>query len=224
MSLIKFTLVHAEPKSQPETKNGAKGQMEAFNQIPATGLMWSALSMISWCIVAVLLMTNHTLRDAEGQNHFFPLTSVPEIRPQIKLVQIQSVFWSLSEKRTISPRDFFSTYVGQNVLYSGSDFAPYPSCRSFCLKDIIHNCPRTGDPRAWAHFTPANIRSSVITDQICIGEEEDVGPMLLYLRHLCSSRKFLWLDFSFFFLPGELQPIVCLISSDLDLCVKMKAI
>lgn len=39
MLLIKFTLVHPEPKSQPETKNGAKGQMEAFSQIPATGLM-----------------------------------------------------------------------------------------------------------------------------------------------------------------------------------------
>lgn len=62
-------------------------------------------------------MTNHTLRDAEGQNYFFPLTGIPEIRPQIKLVQIQSVFWSLSENQTISPRDFFSTYVGQNVLF-----------------------------------------------------------------------------------------------------------
>lgn len=90
-----------------QRKRQSQGQMEAFNQIPAKGLVRSALSVMSQCITAVLLMTNHTLRDVEGQNHFFPLTRVLEIRPQIKLVEIQSVFWSRSEKWTISPRDFF---------------------------------------------------------------------------------------------------------------------
>lgn len=33
-------------------------------------------------------------------------------------------------------------------------------------------------------FTQARIRALVIMDQICMGEEEDVGLMLLYLRHL----------------------------------------
>lgn len=46
----------------------------------------------------LLLMTSHTLRHAEKQNHFFPLTHIPEIRPQIKLMQTQSIFWSLSKK------------------------------------------------------------------------------------------------------------------------------
>ena len=67
--------------------------------------------------------------------------------------------------------------------------------------------------------------SSVITEQICIGEEEDVGPMLLYLRHLCSLIPESFCDLiSFFFPPGELWQIIHLISSDLDLYVKMKAI
>lgn len=39
-------------------------------------------------------------------------------------------------------------------------------------------------------------------DQICMGEEEDVGPMLLYLRHLCYLLPGSFL-LDFFFSPGE---------------------
>jgi len=92
--------------------------MKGFYQIPATGLMQSASSRTSAYIVAVLLMTSHTLRDGERQTHFLPLTLVPETRPQMKLVQIQSVFWSLSDKRPICPWDFFYIRGTNGIIYT----------------------------------------------------------------------------------------------------------
>lgn len=183
---VKFTWVHAEPKSQPEKKHGARGQVEAFSQIPTTGLTHSALAIISWCVVAMLLMTSHTLRHAERQTRFFPLTHIPEIRPQIKLVQTQSIFWSLSEERNVSSRGFVPYICETKCIRYPLAIILFPIHLALvCLKITIHSCPSKStqehEPTSHEYWIDSN----------CISQEEDVGPMLLFF----TSRKFLWFDF-----------------------------
>lgn len=179
--------------------------MEAFSQIPATGLTHSALAIISWCFVAVLLMTSHSLKRAERQNHFFLLTHIPEIRHHIKLVQTQSIFWSLSEEWNISSRGFVPYICGRNCISYPLAIILFPiHLAQVYLKNTIHSSPS----KSIQEHELTSHKYSV--DSNCRSQEEDVGPTLLFF----TSRKFLWFYFLCVF---ELWQVINLISSDSDL-------
>lgn len=108
-------------------------QMETFNQIPGTGLACGALSVIMLPQYISSLVTNHTLRDVEGQNLFFPLTHVKA--PHKAGADIASVLmciwkWTISFLLAIF---FLCVWDKLYNLYLSNDFAPYLSCRVSAL-------------------------------------------------------------------------------------------
>lgn len=130
----------------------------------------------------MLSMTSHTLRHAGRQNHFFPLTHIPEIRPQIKLLQTQSIFWSLSEEWNFSSRGFVPYICGTKYIRYPLAIILFPIHLALvCLKITIHSCPSKSIQEHELTSREYSIDSN------CRSQEEDVGPMLMFF----TSRKFL---------------------------------